>query len=111
MAKIIITEAQLRTIKTHINENGMFQALIEKMKRDLDLNYESMTGVVRQGGEYMDKPMIKIKADEEVITPKALYEYFLYKYKLSKDFTKQVITDWIFGRIVDNKLTKNVSLS
>lgn len=111
MAKILITERQLQMLKTHINENGMFQALVEKMKRDLDMNYEPMTGVVREGGEYMEKPMIKIKVDEEVITPKALYEYFLFKYKLSKDFTKQVISDWMFGRIEDNKLTKNVSLS
>ena len=70
-----------------------------------------MVGVMREGGEYFEKPMIKIKVDGESITPKALFEYMSYKYKFNPAFIKQLITDWMFGRIEDNRLTKNVSLS
>jgi hypothetical protein len=110
-SKIIITEKQYRAIKTHILESGFLHQIVEKMKADLDRNYEPMVGVMREGGEYFEKPMIKIKADGEAITPKALFEYLSYKYKFNPEFIKQLITDWMFGRIQDNKLSKNVSLS
>ena len=82
------------------------------MKEDLDRNYQPVDKFVREGGEYFEKPMIEVKADGEVITPKALFEYLKYKYKLGEEFTKQVISDWMYGNISDNyMLTKNVPLN
>jgi len=55
--------------------------------------------------------MVTIKADGEVITPKALYEYLKFKYKTGDEFTKQVIRDWMYGNISDDfGLTKNVTV-
>jgi hypothetical protein len=109
--KLIITESQLKRVKSHIIESEFHPKLVERLKADLDKNYEPIAGVERKSGEYYEKPMIKIKVDGDVITPKALFEYFLKKYKLGEEFIKQVIKDWVFGKIEDNKLTKNVSIS
>jgi hypothetical protein len=82
------------------------------MKEFLDNNYEPAEKFVREGGEYFEKPMIMVKADEEIISPKDLYEYMKYKFKTGDDFTKQVIKDWMFNKITDNySLSKNVSLN
>ena len=109
--KLIITESQLKELKKRINENSMHQQMVERLVTDLNANYEPMIGVMRESGEYVEKPMVKIKVDESEISPKELYEYFKKKYKLGDDFTKQVISDWMFGRIKNNRLTKNVTLS
>lgn len=110
--KIIITEDQLSRLKVRLQEGEAYTKMVERMKKDLDTNYEPMLGVVREGGEYSEKPMVKIKVDGESITPKALYEYLKYKYKMGDDFTKQVIKDWMFGKITDdNRLSKNVALN
>ena len=110
--KIIITEAQLGKLKQSIQEGEAFTRMVERIKKDLDKNYEPMLGVVREGGEYSEQPMIKIKIDGESITPKALFDYLKYKYKMGDDFTKQVIKDWVFGKITDdNRLSKNVTLN
>lgn len=84
--------------------------MVERIKNDLDLNYEPISGVIRKGGEYKEKPMIKINIDGESITPKALFDYLKYKYKASDEFIKQVIIDWSSGNIKNNNLSKNVSL-
>ena len=110
--KIIISETQLEHLKRNLLEGEAFTKMVETMRKDLDTNYEPILGVVREGGEYSEKPMFKIKVDGETITPKALYEYLKYKYKMGDDFTKQVIKDWMFDRITDdNRLSKNVSLN
>jgi hypothetical protein len=109
--KLIITERQLDVIKKHLNENDAHSHLVEKLVKDLNANYEPMLGIVREEGEYFEEPMIKVKVDEESITPKELYEYFKRKYKLGDEFTKQVIRDWMFGTIKGNKLSKNVAIN
>jgi len=56
--------------------------------------------------------MILVKVDEEIITPKSLYEYMKYKYKMGDEFTKQVIRDWMCGTISDDySLSKNVTMN
>lgn len=111
MAKLIITERQLDIIKQVITENNMHSDLVETLVKDLDANYEPMLGIVREDGEYYEQPMIKIKADDSETTVKDVYEYFKKKYKLGDRFTQQVIKDWMFGNIKDNRLSKNVPLS
>lgn len=92
-------------------ENNMHETLVEKLVADLNSNYEPMLGIVREDGEYYEEPMVKIKVDNTETTIKELYEYFKKKYKLGDEFTKQVIKDWMFGKIKDNKLSKNVPIN
>jgi hypothetical protein len=109
--RLIITEQQYKSLEKRLSENRIYTSVVEKLKNDLDMNYEPIVGVIRKGGEYVEKPMIKIKVDGESITPKALFDYLKYKYKLGDEFIKQVVTDWSHGRIKNNNLSKNVALS
>jgi hypothetical protein len=110
--KIIITESQMNRLSVNLVENSAHSVMVKQMKEELDSNYEPVAKFVREGGEYFEKPMITVKADNEVITPKSLYEYMKYKYKVNDEFIKQVISDWMFNKITDNYgLSKNVSLS
>lgn len=108
--RLIITERQLEIIK-RLNEDNVHSSLVERLVRDLNANYEPMIGVVRKEGEYHEEPMIKIKIDNSSTTPKELFLYLKAKYKIGSEFIKQVIKDWMFGKIEDNKLSKNVPLS
>lgn len=109
--KIKINEGQLERLKKVLNESHAFSSMVKRMKEDLDKNYEPIEKFVREGGEYHEEPMIMVKADKEVITPKELYEYLKYKYKNGESFTKQVIRDWVDGKISDNyTLSKNVTM-
>lgn len=105
--KLIITERQLGVIK----ENNFHASLVEKLVRDLNANYEPMIGIMREEGEYHEQPMIKVKLDNRSITPKDLFEYFKKKYQLGTEFTQQVIKDWAFGTIKDNRLSRNVPIN
>jgi len=110
--KLIITEGQLKRLKTNLKEGTIHSTIVKQMKEDLDINYEPIGKFVREGGEYSEKPMIMVKADQEVITPKSLYEYLKYKYKMGEDFTKQVIRDWMYGKITDDyRLSKNTPMN
>ncbi len=110
--KIIITENQLTRLKLAIKESTAHSSIVKQMKTELDANYQPIKKFMRKGGEYFEQPMIMVKADEESITPKALYEYLKSKYKTGNEFTKQVIRDWIYGKITDDyRLTKNVTLN
>lgn len=109
--RLIVTETQLGRLKQNIVENA-HSSLVKRMKEELDMNYEPIAKFVREGGEYSEKPMVMVKADEEAITPKALYEYMKYKYKVGEAFIQQVIKDWMYGKITDDfRLSKNVPLS
>ena len=111
MKKLIITESQLARLEKRINESA-HSSLVKKMKEELDMNYEPIAKFVREGGEYHEQPMIQVKADGEAISPKDLYEYMKYKYKVSEAFTQQVIRDWVDNKITDDyRLSKNISLS
>lgn len=110
--KLIITESQLERLKCSLNESVVHSNMVKRMKEDLDKNYQPIEKFVREGGEYASQPMIMVTADEETITPKDLYEYLKYKYKMGEDFTKQVIRDWVDGKITDDfRLSKNVALN
>ena len=109
--RLIITESQLERLKMNINESA-HSKIVKRMKEELDTNYSPIEKFVREGGEYFEKPMVMIKADEEAITPKSLYEYMKTKYKMGEEFTKQVIRDWMFGNITDDyRLSKNVAMN
>lgn len=111
MAKILISEKQLSTLKSYIKETSMHTGMVGRIKSDLDSNYEPMVGVVRGGGEYSEQPMIKIKVDGESISPSALFDYIKFKYKVGDEFIKQIIRDWADGKIKGNILSKNVPIS
>lgn len=109
--KIIITESQLERLKLNLKEGTAHSSIVKQMKTELDTNYQPINKFIRKGGEYFEKPMIMIKADEEAITPRALFDYLKSKYKTGDNFTKQVISDWVYGKITDDyRLSKNVSL-
>jgi hypothetical protein len=109
--KLIITETQLKVLKNHISESLTHSSIVRQMKEELDTNYAPTENFVREGGEYKTKKMIMVKVDEELISPKALFEYMKAKYKMGDEFTKQVIRDWVNGKIGDNySLSKNVPL-
>ena len=109
--KVIITESQFERVKRILSETNLHNRMVREMKTFLDSNYTPTESFVREGGEYSSTPMIKVNLDEEMISPKELYEYLLYKFKLGEDFTQQVIRDWVDGKIGDNHmLSKNVSL-
>lgn len=110
--RLIITEGQLGRLKLTINEGLVHSRLVKQMKEELDMNYQPIDKFVREGGEYFEHPMIMIKADEEVITPKNLLEYMKSKYKVGDAFIKQVIQDWVDGKITDDyRLSKNIALN
>ncbi len=108
MKKIIITESQY----ARLTESNAYSRVVRQMKEELDENYEPIEKFVREGGEYFEKPMIMVKADGESITPKSLFEYLKYKYNMGEEFTKQVIRDWMYGKITPNfTLSKNVPMN
>jgi hypothetical protein len=109
--KLIITESQLKELQKRLNEVNAHESLVEKLVRDLDSNYEPMLGIMREDGEYYEEPMIMIKVDESSISPKDLFKYFKKKYNLGDKFIQQIIKDWMFGKIKDNKLSKNVAIN
>lgn len=110
--KLIITEKQYERLENMLLEVNAHTYAVRRMKEELDSNYEPIGKFVREGGEYYEKPMVMVKADNEAITPKSLYEYLKYKYQMGDDFTKQVIEDWMHGKISkDFGLSKNVPLS
>ena len=107
--KLIITESQFKRI---ISEADIHGGMVKQMKEFLDKSYEPVEKFVREGGEYFEQPMIMVKADEEIISPKDLLEYLQYKFEMGVEFTKQVIRDWMFNKITDDyQLSKNVALS
>ncbi len=108
--KLIITESQLKRLKSYIVENAHALA-VKQLKTELDMNYAPVNNFVKEGGEYSEIPMIQIKLDEEQITHESLYKYLGSKHNFNKDFIKQVINDWVFSKITDDyQLSKNVPL-
>jgi hypothetical protein len=108
--KLIITEAQYNRLQQRLVETA-FTSMVRRMKEDLDANYAPTENYVREGGEYDTIPMFKVNLDEELISPRALFEYMKNKYNMGEVFTQQVIRDWVDGAITDNfMLSKNVPL-
>lgn len=109
--KMIITERQLKVIKKHLNENTVYESMIETIVKDLSLNYKPMVAAIREDGEYHNLPMFEVIIDGNQISPKDLYEYLKEKYNVGEAFTKQVIIDWAFGSLKGNQLSKNVAMN
>ena len=127
--KLIITESQLERLKVILNEENTHASIVKQLKNELDSNYEPIEKYVRKGGEYSPTAMVKSLTDEEEISVKELYEYMKYKHgigdeaidetsdtptknKPSKELLKQVIEDWMFGKISDDySLSKLIPLN
>ena len=117
--KLIITESQLERLKVKLNEQNTHALIVKQLKNELDSNYEPIEKYVRKGGEYFPTAMVKSLTDEEEISVADLYEYMQHihnindkpidetdgtpnKKPFSKEFLKQVIEDWMFGKITDD---------
>ena len=73
--KLIITERQLSLLANFIKENKDYEFFLNNIVDNLNKNYELIVGTYRKGGEFFEKPMIRIKANNEIITPKDLLQY------------------------------------
>ncbi len=105
--KLIITESQYRRLRGKLNEETIHNSLVKELKDFLTQNYNVTQKFMREGGEYKEMPMLEIKADGELITFERLYEYLKVKYEnivKNGDFLKQVIKDWVDGKITDDNL-------
>ena len=113
MKRIVITERQREVLANfELNETNDHEILVKKVVDDLNLNYEPIVGTYREGGEYFEKPIVKIKADGQTTTPKELLDYLKYKNKsIGEKMLKQIVLDWVNGDIKDYTLTKNVRMS
>ena len=109
--KMIITERQLEVLRKRLNENTVYENMVETMVKDLTMNYKPMVAAIREDGEYRDVPMFEVIVDGNQITPKELYEYLKEKYGTGEAFTQQVIRDWAFGTLKGNQLSKNVTMN
>lgn len=109
---ILINESQYDMLKKHINESQVFTKMVKVIITELLKNYEPIVVNELDGMDYKSKLKVKKKVDGEEISLKALLGYLGTKYSgVSKEFLRQVITDWINGDIgEDFSLTKNVSL-
>lgn len=110
--KLIISEAQLNKLATYIAENTRYQHMVEIIVDDLEKNYrkavETYEDVV--SGDYQQRNVFEIKVSEEVIDPLALSEYIQKKYKVSEEFSQQILDDWCSGSINNGLLSKDVNI-
>jgi len=110
--RIKINDRQgLMLTKLVMNESNDYEFIIKNVVDDLNFNYEPTVGMYREGGEYFEQPIVKIKADGEMVSPEHLFYYLEYKHKSAgKSLLKQIILDWLNGDIKNYTLTKNVGL-
>jgi hypothetical protein len=109
--RIIITENQYNNLKNKLFESSLQSNIVKQIKEYLDANYTAETNYVLEGGEYKSKKMFKLNVNNEVISPKALFEHLINKFNMSEEFTKQVMRDWYHNKIgEDYILSKSVSL-
>ena len=94
-----------------IKEND-YSVILDDLLSDLTMNYEKVNAMVKDYHDYKNQQMIKVLADNSVITPKNLLEYFKVKYHglCGEHFIKQVIDDWYFDRVKDGMLSKNITV-
>ena len=95
----------------HLNEATVRANTVNKIKADLDLNYEPQVVTKRKGGEYFEDAGFRIKADDSLTDGKSLLRYLSMKYEdVGEEFLKQVIRDWSNDDIEDGMLSTKVSL-
>lgn len=112
--RLIITEAQFSLLKKIIEESSAHEICVEKIKNDLNANYEPVIDKFLKGGEYFKKGKFKILASEseELIEANQLFEYLKSKYPYNDNFLKQVIIDWCNGNLKNsNVLSKNIPIT
>lgn len=110
--KLLISESQLLVLKNYIHESNNHEILVRRIAADLDLNYEPSKGTYKKGGEFHEQPMVLNKVNQELMTPKSLFDYMMYKYKLGATFVKQIITDWFKGNLdKTGTLSKNTPIA
>jgi len=111
--KLIITEAQFIRLERILTESTKHADWVKTMSEELENNYMITDKFIKEGGDYSSTPMFMVKVDEEVITPKDLFEYMKHKYQdeVGDKFVQQVIRDWVDKTITDDyMLSKNVPL-
>jgi len=104
----------MKMLAKYVNENKDYEHMVKTIVDDIKLNYDMNLAAYRKGGEYFDKPMITVKVDGEMISPKDLLGYLRYKHKdLNVAFLKQIVQDWWNGKFINGNydLSKNVALS
>jgi len=108
--KLIITETQLKNLKKLITETA-HSRMVKKISEELNQIYKVVNNVVREGGDYHSTIMFENQIDGESISAKDLFEYLKHKHVVGEEFIKQVIKDWVDGRITDDyRLSKNTPL-
>lgn len=98
--RLIITQEQYNILRESIKTSQ--ELIIDEMKKELTANYTIEPTLARGEGDYIKKPMIKILADEQYITPADLFKYINGKYAAKHNigngkFIEQVIKDWVDG--------------
>jgi hypothetical protein len=110
--KLIISETQLNELASYIAENTKYQHMVEIIVDDLEKNYrkavETYEDVV--SGDYQERKVFEIKVSDEVIDPLTLSEYIQKKYKVSEEFSKQILDDWCSGSINNGLLSKDINI-
>lgn len=109
--KLIISESQYDMLNAYISEASDHQVFVSEIVKYLNNNYKKAVETYREGNEYKKRKVFEIIVDGDIITPKDLLEYLKYKYNVGEGFLKQVIDDWCDDRIVNNSLSKNVSIN
>jgi hypothetical protein len=110
--KLIISERQLNKITNYIVENTRYTEIVETIVSDLESNYKKAVEAYEDvvAGDYQQRKVFEIKVSGEIIDPLALSEYIQKKYKVGKEFSEQVISDWCSGSINNGLLSKDVNI-
>ena len=110
--KLIISERQLNKITNYIVENTRYAEIVETIVCDLENNYKKAVETYEDvvAGDYQQRKVFEIKVSGEVIDPSALSEYVQKKYKVGKEFSEQVISDWCSDNINNGLLSKDVNI-
>jgi hypothetical protein len=109
--KLIITENQMRSLVTYLNESDVYTEVVKRIVDDLNLNYEPAVVTERRGGEYHELPAFRIKADDTLTNGKHLLYYLKRKHEgVGKKFLSLLIRDWVDGKIENYRLSKNIGM-
>ena len=111
--RLIITQEQYNILRESVRSSQ--EQVIDEMKKELSANYSIEPTLARGEGDYIKKPMVKVLADEQFITPHDLFEYLNKKYASNyqisnPEFIQQIIKDWVDGD-KSSTLTKIVNMS
>lgn len=110
--KLIISETQLNKLASYIAENNGYQHMVEIIVDDLEKNYKKAVETYEDvvSGDYQQRKVFEIKVSGEIIDPLALSEYIQKKYKVSEEFSQQILDDWCSGSINNGLLSKDVNI-